>query len=104
MSKTSSKRKSTTSNKKKTKQQELVSLDALLLKVNTDEAYRARFLAKPVEELKKHGMVLDDASARRVRDAARELRRKLPEIAKLPSGATEALRGAPPGEHQFLCI
>ena len=72
------------------------SLSALVMKVNTDVEYRAKFLASPVQELKKHGIVLDEASAREVRRVASELRRKLPDLAELPSGVAAALEGKTP--------
>ena len=83
-----------------------VSLNTLVLKINTDEAYRAKFLESPVEELRKHGIVLDAASARQVRSAARDLKKKLPGLGRVPSGAGGALKGEgpSPGEFQVLCI
>ena len=82
------------------------SLSSLVLKVNTDEAYRAKFLKSPVEELKKYGIVLDEATARDVRAVAKDLRGKLPNLTNLPSGAAGALqgKGGNPDEYAMMCI
>ena len=76
------------------------------MKINTDEDYRAKFLDNPVEELAKYGISVTGASAKEVRAAARELQEKLPDIAKIATGAASALQGRPHprGDYQIMAI
>ena len=47
---------------------EATDLAALQKRINTDEAFRKRFLAKPSATLKQEGVTLTQAQARRVND------------------------------------
>ena len=92
--------------KASTSKKKVGSVRSLVLKINTDEDYRAKFLNHPVEELAKYGISVAGTSAREVRAAARDLQQKLPDIAKIPTGAANALQGRPqsPGDREIMAL
>jgi len=59
---------------------------SLLIKVNTDPAYRAKFIKDPIGMLRRNGITLGAKDQKELLALIDDVRRSLPSLGKVPKG------------------
>jgi hypothetical protein len=83
-----------------------VGLRNCFVKVNTNAAYRAKFLKDPITVLKSEGVKLSAKDQKELVSVVRKLSKSLPSLGELPKGyemvILQAAGQPPPGEAEMF--